>query len=191
MTKQDLRAHFLAVAKARPKEEVARASLAISERIRRLPRFASANLIALYHAMPIEPETRGVIDEAMCLGKRVALPQFGDDEPQLGLFTSWDRLVPGPLGIAQPVGPAIPVESVEAFFVPGLAFDRAGYRLGRGKGYYDRLLARHSAGALVCGVCFGDVLVEGLPHESHDIPMNCLLTQEETSNPRDLVGYPV
>jgi 5-formyltetrahydrofolate cyclo-ligase len=191
MNKRDLRAHFLAVAKGRPAGEIAKASTAIADRIRRLPRFASASLIALYHAMPIEPETRGLIDEAVSRGKRVALPLFGDDEPQLGLFTSWDRLAPGPLGIAQPVGPAIPVESVEAFFVPGLAFDRAGYRLGRGKGFYDRLLARHSPGALLCGVCFGDVLVERLPRESHDIPMNCLLTPEETSNPRDLVGFPV
>jgi 5-formyltetrahydrofolate cyclo-ligase len=168
--------HFLAVAKARPAEEIADATQAIETRVLASPDFERVNVIALYHSMPSEPATRGLIDAALKAGKRVLLPQFGHEEPQLGAFVSWDGLVPGPLGIAQPVGPAIPVREVELFVVPGLAFDRGGFRLGRGKGYYDRLLARRSPTALLCGVCFDDVLVERLPREAHDIPMDRLLT---------------
>jgi 5-formyltetrahydrofolate cyclo-ligase len=191
MQKADLRSKFLAVAMARPEEEIARASQVIEARVRELPEFQSAQVLAMYHAMPSEPATRGLIGAALGLGKQVVLPLFGHDEPELGFFVSWDRLVPGPLGIAQPAGPAIPIARVDLFLVPGLAFDRAGFRLGRGKGYYDRLLARRSPQALMCGVCFDDVLVERLPRESHDIPMDRLLTPAATSNPRDSVGYPL
>jgi 5-formyltetrahydrofolate cyclo-ligase len=191
MQKRDLRAQFLAVANARPADEIARASRTIETKVRGLPEFQSAGLLALYHSMPTEFATRNLIDAALQMGKEVALPLFGTDEPQVGLFSSWDQLVPGPLGIAQPAGPAIPLHRVGFFLVPGLAFDRAGFRLGRGKGYYDRLLARRAPQAFLCGVCFDDVLVERLPHEPHDIPMDRLLTPLAASNPRDLVGYPL
>jgi 5-formyltetrahydrofolate cyclo-ligase len=184
MQKSDLRRHFLALAGARPAEEIAQASVALEKRLRALPVFAAARVVALYHAMPSELATRGLIDAARALGKQVVLPLFGNDGPQLGPFVSWEDLVAGPLGIAQPTGAAIPIEQVELFVVPGLAFDRAGFRLGRGKGYYDRLLARRNHQALLCGVCFEDALIEQLPHEAHDVPMDWLLTPSN-SNPRD------
>jgi 5-formyltetrahydrofolate cyclo-ligase len=185
MQKSDLRRHFLAVSGARPADEIAQASLTLEERVLALPAFVSARMVALYHAMPSELATGRLIDAAQALGKQVVLPLFGNDGPQLGPFVSWGELVPGPLGITQPTGPAVPIEQVDLFVVPGLAFDRAGFRLGRGKGYYDRLLARRAPQALLCGVCFDDVLVEQLPHEAHDIPMDCILTPRSTSNPRD------
>jgi 5-formyltetrahydrofolate cyclo-ligase len=176
MQKRDLRLHYLAIAKARPLEEVARASLVIEAQLGGMPAYRAAQVLALYQAMPSEPATRRLIDEALLSGKQVVLPTFGSTEPQLGVFQSWEQLVPGPLGIAQPTGPVVPVERVDFILVPGLAFDRRGFRLGRGKGYYDRLLAKRSPKSVICGVCFDDVLIEELPHDAHDVPMDLVLT---------------
>jgi 5-formyltetrahydrofolate cyclo-ligase len=68
--------------------------------------------------------------------------------------------------------------------VPGLGFGRDGTRLGRGKGHYDRFLPGLSSTAFLCGVCFRCQVSDALPVESHDVPMDALLTEsgwEDTS----------
>jgi 5-formyltetrahydrofolate cyclo-ligase len=190
-TKDDLRLHFLKVAKARAPEDVAEASIAIAERVQGLPAFGSAQVVALYWALPSEPDTTSLIDVSAALGKRVLLPMFGHEAPQLGEFAGWDRLVPGPLGLKQPQGPPVEAGQVDLFVVPGLAFDRDGFRLGRGKGYYDRLLARRSPRAFLCGLCLDDMIVARLPRQAHDVPMACLVSPGATANPRGPMGYPL
>jgi 5-formyltetrahydrofolate cyclo-ligase len=84
------------------------------------------------------------------------------------------ELVPGSFGILEPVAhlPVVPVPEIDAFICPGLAFDRAGGRLGRGRGYYDRILAGARADALKIGVCFEFQLVPDTFAEAHDIHMD-------------------
>lgn len=77
----------------------------------------------------------------------------------------------------RPDGPVVADAEVGAVLVPGLAFDRAGIRLGRGAGYYDRFLARLDAGVLRIGVPADD-LVDRLPAEDHDVAMTHLATPD-------------
>lgn len=67
-------------------------------------------------------------------------------------------------------------QTIECFLIPGLAFDRQGYRLGYGRGFYDRMLSLSDADALKVGICYDELVVTNLPHEPHDVKMNALLT---------------
>src|SRR5262249_30907805 len=70
----------------------------------------------------------------------------------------------------------VAIAEVDVFVVPGQVFDRAGRRLGRGGGHYDRLLARRSANATVVGMCYADRVVDELPEDPWDVPMHALVT---------------
>ena len=82
----------------------------------------------------------------------------------------------GQFGIREPIEscPELPLNRLDFVLVPGIAFDLQGRRLGRGKGYYDRLLAE--VRGTTCGVAFDEQIVEELPVEPHDIHVNCILT---------------
>ena len=132
-----------------------------------------------YMAMPTEPDLGQVLTEALRLGKRLALPRC---EPgcdltarQVGGFSD---LIPGVFGIMEPdkTLPVIPPEEIDLILVPGMAFDRQGRRLGRGKGYYDRYLADYHGIAM--GVSFAGGLVDRVPAESHDQPVDAVATED-------------
>ncbi len=84
------------------------------------------------------------------------------------------ELFPGAFGILEPAGdsPEAGIMEIDAFICPGLAFDQNGGRLGRGRGFYDRMLALARPGALKIGICFGSQLVPDTFAEPHDIPMD-------------------
>jgi len=89
-------------------------------------------------------------------------------------FHSGDDHHPGAFGILEPhhESPEIPVREIDAFLCPGLAFDKSGGRLGRGRGFYDRLLAQARPDALKIGICFPEQLVPNTFSEAHDIHMD-------------------
>jgi 5-formyltetrahydrofolate cyclo-ligase len=86
------------------------------------------------------------------------------------------QLVPGAFGILEPPAhmPTVGIGEIDAFFCPGLAFDRHGGRLGRGKGFYDRILASARPDALKIGVCFPCQIVDNTHSQSHDIHMDAV-----------------
>jgi 5-formyltetrahydrofolate cyclo-ligase len=88
------------------------------------------------------------------------------------------ELIPGSFGILEPADhlPAVPLWEIDAFICPGLAFDPRGGRLGRGRGYYDRILAEARDDALKIGICFAFQLVDDTYAEAHDIHMNHVIT---------------
>ena len=83
-----------------------------------------------------------------------------------------------PFGFTQPTAraPLVPADAIDVVLVPGLAFDRAGTRLGHGAGLYDRLLPRLRPGIPLVGVTIDTAVVAALPREAHDVPMTHLLT---------------
>ena len=92
-------------------------------------------------------------------------------------FHAGDRLLPGAHGILEPHAdtPEIPLEKIDAFICPGLAFDTHGHRLGRGRGFYDRLLAQARPDALKIGICFPFQLVPDTFAEPHDVRMDAVI----------------
>ena len=97
------------------------------------------------------------------------------DELELRLYTRPQDLATSSYGIAVPIGERfIDYTLIDLAVIPGVAFDAAGHRLGRGKGYYDKLLPHIHATKI--GICFSFQFVEEVPAEAFDIPMNAVIS---------------
>jgi len=120
------------------------------------------------------------IGKSFVEGKKVYLPKTWLKERRLTFHRvySFSDLVPGPFGLLEPnpKNEETDLGSLDVMFVPGLAFDVKGYRLGYGGGFYDRMLRETSA--LKVGVCYSFQLVESLPVEPHDVPVDLILTED-------------
>lgn len=138
----------------------------------------AAGTVLLYHALPDEVDTTSLLERGWLLGKRILLPRVVGDNLELCIYTP-DTLQPGAYGIMEPTGDVFPPEryaEIDLAIIPGMAFDRHGARLGRGKGYYDRLLPLMS-GAYRVGLCYEFQLLDFLPMEEHDVTMNEVVTE--------------
>lgn len=138
----------------------------------------AAGTVLLYHALPDEVDTAPLLANALLTDKRVLLPRVTGDTLQLHVCSSPDALLPGAFGIMEPTGEPFPVDrysEIDLAIIPGMAFSSRGVRLGRGKGYYDRLLPLLPS-AYRMGLCFSFQLLDHIPAEEHDIPMNEVVT---------------
>lgn len=137
-----------------------------------LPEFASAGSILLFVPIGREPDLRVAIESARERGVRILLPRSrrepaGIEVVPLG-SESLEQLPSDELGVPAPRGEAADPASIDLAVVPGLAFDARGGRLGRGGGYYDRLLALLPRSARTIGVCFEQQIVAAVPRDAHD-----------------------
>jgi 5-formyltetrahydrofolate cyclo-ligase len=132
-----------------------------------------ASAVCLYSALPSEPHLLTPWPD----GKKVSLPRVSGEDLKLHHAHSVEELVEGKFGNLEPKAnaPKAPFQA-DFILVPGLAFDPAGGRLGRGAGYYDRLLTKFEG--VRVGVCFSELLVDEVPCESHDIRMDFVVTPE-------------
>jgi 5-formyltetrahydrofolate cyclo-ligase len=185
--KTALRAAMRGRRQALPAESVATASAAVTARVLALPQWETAREILAYLPVRGEVDTRALVEYALREGKRLLAPRCRENDPgrvDLGCLTCLSEAIPGRFGIPEP--PAASCQPPEAFapdliLVPGLAFDRAGTRLGFGGGYYDRLLALPmAAGASVVGLCHAFQFVEHLPAAAWDRPMHAVITELAT-----------
>ena len=131
------------------------------------------NTMMLYHALPDEVPTQQLIDRLVAEGKTVVLPRVvSDTDMELRRYTGPQDLQRGAFGIMEPTGELFTdYEQLQVAVIPGMAFDREGHRLGRGKGYYDRLLS-HVPYIYKIGLCYDWQLVDHVPTNEHDIKMD-------------------
>ena len=150
-------------------------------RLDALPALGDAPVIVAFCAFRQEPELQPWLDRRLAEGRRLLLPRFNAAAQayELVRIASADGdLTPGFYGIPEPRADLPPESAVPAgalWLVPGLAFTPRGLRLGRGKGFYDRLLAAHPGGRLV-GLAFDCQILPDLPHSPWDIPMDWVVT---------------
>jgi len=113
--------------------------------------------------------------------KTIILPRVeADGQISAVRFTDWDNTIKSRLGIIEPMGEPFPESDIDTVLVPGLVFDLKGYRLGYGKGYYDRFLPKLRKDAFKCGICYDFQIVESIyPHEK-DVPVDCIITEKRT-----------
>jgi 5-formyltetrahydrofolate cyclo-ligase len=142
------------------------------------PIWSRAASVLCFAPLTDEPDITCVIDDALHANKTVALPRFDSAAGHYSAaqITARSQLVPGQFGALEPAAgcPAIPLNQLDLVLVPGVAFDFAGRRLGRGKGFYDRLLAEVRGHK--CGVAFDEQIVAQLPEEPHDVRVDSILT---------------
>lgn len=160
-------------------EEAAAASKSLCRRLAKSTRLADVQSLAGYVALGNEIDVRPYLTDCMERGVEIFLPRvIGPGAMEFCVISDWNDLQPGAFGIDEPVGPAADAASIEAFLVPGLAFDRRGHRLGFGKGFYDRALPSQSA--LIIGVGHHWQLVdEALPIEAHDRGVDAVVTDRQ------------
>ena len=134
------------------------------------PVFRAASIILLYHSLPDEVHTHDFIRK-WSTKKKILLPVVIGNDLELRVYTSPADLAIGAYGIEEPTGALFTdYATIDLVIVPGVAFDRDGNRLVRGKGYYDRLLPRIPS-AYKVGICFPFQIVEEVPAEPFDIRM--------------------
>ena len=138
--------------------------------IRLCQRIADSQTVMAYWPLPDEVDIRPLIAQLVTEGRTVLLPKVLDDEQmELRRYCSEADLAEGAFHIMEPVGePYTDYDKIDVVLVPGMAFDAAGHRLGRGRGYYDRFLTAHSH-LYKIGVCFPFQRVAEVPVEEHDI----------------------
>ena len=175
MKKNQLRQSIRTIKASYSRQELEALSLSMLCALEQHPRFVEARTVLLYHSLPDEVCTHAFIDR-WCAEKEIVLPTVVGDELELHLYTGPECLLPGSYGILEPSGELFTdYERITLAIIPGMAFDCIGHRLGRGKGYYDRLLPRLSH-AYKLGLCFPfQLLDEEIPHETHDFLMDAVL----------------
>ncbi len=133
--------------------------------------WVAARTVCAFTALPSEPDVLTPWPD----GKTIILPRVVGSQVSLHLVDNSEVLVAGSFGILEPA-PNAPVALARAdiILVPGLAFDLSGVRLGRGGGFYDRLLTNFEG--LRVGVCFEESVLERIPAEPHDARMDFLMT---------------
>lgn len=152
------------------------------QQVESLPQFKEAQTVLLYWSMEDEVQTHDFVNR-WYKEKTLLLPCVDGDDLRLRQYTGPECLKEGEqFGIGEPTGPEFTdLERVEMIIVPGVAFDRTGNRMGRGRGFYDRLL-KSTPRAFKVGVAFNFQMVDRVPTEDFDVPMDAVLT-EPLSNP--------
>lgn len=151
---------------------------------KRLDGFRAAAVVCTYVSFREEVETVELIASLLDEGRRVAVPVHLHGTPQPMAFAeirSLAELVPNHFGILQPPHDAaryLSTAAIPLFLVPGLAFDPAGRRLGYGLGFYDRAFAAAAPDALKLGLAFDLQVVECVPADPHDVPMDFVVTED-------------
>ena len=159
----------------------------LHQRLRCLPIVRDAEFFFIYCAYGSEVSTLELIDHLLAQGKTICVPFCEPTTTSLRAVRIIDphqELVSGYKGIPEPDLQLVeerttPATSLQVAIIPGSVFDRRGFRLGYGGGYYDRFLALEAPQALRIGLAFEVQLVDHLPEESHDVPMDMLVTERQ------------
>lgn len=164
---------------ALPEQWRAEASRQACERLTRQSIWSEAATVLFYAPMGPELDVWPLVAEALANGKQVLLPRFTEASQTYQACRIADLagdIAPGKFGIRESAShcEVLALNRLDLVLVPGLAFDPHGRRLGRGKGFYDRLLS--AVRGVRCGVAFDEQLLPEVPAEPHDVLLNCILT---------------
>lgn len=176
--KSQLRQQCRLIRKSLGEEKRAQTSLAICRQIENWDVFQKSGTILSY--MPIKSEVDLTPLLSQYPHKSWALPRILPEESHRMVFHPYhaERLVLHPFGMAEPAPdlPVIPAREIQLALVPGLAFDRSGWRLGYGGGYYDRFLTAFNG--ISAGIVFQALLLEEVPHTALDVPMQWIFSEQ-------------
>ncbi len=175
MDKKALRKKIREQKRAMTPGQIEEASRKLVEQFMALEAYRKAK--TLYGYLPYNQEVRTVpiLEQALADGKRVAVPKIYDDEMRFIYLTDLSQVETGYAGIPEPIadGP-IADDPAALVLMPGLAFDREGHRIGYGGGFYDKFLSAEPGHPTVA-LCYAFQMVEHLPTEEFDIPVDSVL----------------
>ena len=177
--KAQIRDEILKKRNSLPKEEIIKRSQKIKNNLFSLEEYKKAKNVMFFVSFGSEVHTHEMIKEAL-KSKTVIIPKVLNHKIEPSLIIDFDNLIPsGKFGILEPIElMKIAYKNIDLILVAGITFDRDGYRLGYGLGYYDKFLAKLPK-ALKIGLCFDFQIVDKLPREAHDVPVDIVVTNEE------------
>ncbi len=179
--KTDLRAKYRAIRQNADPAVRADWDERIADQVRQLWQYARARQILVYVSTPIEVDTHRIIRRALEDGKRVAVPRCIPDTREMEFYyiNSLDELSVGSFGVLEPdPDPERLVTDLSEglCLIPAFCYDYRGFRLGYGKGYYDRFLPKF--GGNLIGICYSACVRYHLPHGRFDRPAQLLVTEK-------------
>lgn len=171
MNKKELRKTIRERKRQFTRQQLYELSLSVIDRLKKHERFVEAKTVLLYYSLPDEVNTHELV--ASLKGKTIVLPKVIDSENMiLCEYSDSNDLQEGAFHIMEPAGRVFDnYEKIDLAVVPGMAFDNDGNRLGRGKGYYDRLLSCLN-NTYKIGICFQFQMADHIPTEPTDIKMD-------------------
>ncbi|HZV36318.1 MAG TPA: 5-formyltetrahydrofolate cyclo-ligase [Verrucomicrobiae bacterium] len=177
--KSVIRATVRAELKKMSDAERSAASAQICSRLEEQELWRKAHSILFYAPVADEPDIWQLVVDSLAAGKDVLLPRFEAEHGHYSACLIRDAVKDvriGRFGIREPSEKCVTIalNRLDLILVPGIAFDLDRRRLGRGKGFYDRLLAVLEGPT--CGVAFDQQIVSQIPVEPHDMQLNCILT---------------
>lgn len=183
-TKAEIRKRILEVRKGLTDGEVAAKSGAIAQKVIQTPEYQEADNILLYADYCREVMTRGIFDDALLRKKRVYFPKVDHMTNTMEFYQiiSVRQLERGYMDILEPKGDMRsrykfqPREDT-LIIIPGVAFDISGYRIGYGKGFYDRYLVNKRQPTTMA-LAYACQIVDEIPRDEHDIRMDKIVTEE-------------
>jgi len=152
----------------------------IADHVLRARWFETAETVFAYLSYRSEVETMTIVGEALRYGKRVAVPKVEGSRMQFYAIFSENDIREGYRGILEPVscGAAVTPKDDDLILVPGVAFDRLGYRMGYGGGFYDRYLSENRAMYKTVGLAFSEQICERIPTDEYDIRLDMIITEK-------------
>ncbi len=181
MYKKDMRSKYKELRMQMPPEIKAKSDNAIFKKLTALKCYENASIILTYVSTEIEVDTINFIKYSLAIGKQIAVPICKVDSTTLDFYIikSLDDLEPGTFSVLEPrIGQCKKLKDFanSICIVPALVFDMQGYRLGYGKGYYDRFLSSYKGKRV--GLCYCSCTVNELAHGYYDKPVNILVTDK-------------
>jgi len=181
MTKIELRRELLAKRNAIPPEAKHAWDKAIRDSLTGILR--EYEFVLAFYPIGSEPDILPVLKESSAI---IALPKCDPATCEMRFYRAdWETLTPGAHNIPEPnANSQFSILNSQLCLVPGVAYDLQGYRLGYGKGYYDRFLARNTIDTL--GICYEALLLERLPRDARDEPVRRILTERTIKHVEDI-----
>ncbi len=182
--KEKFRRAVIAKLKQQPPKSKHRKNNLVLEKLKRTPEFRKSMALMFYVAMSGEVDTKSLLLEVLREGREVAVPYVDRKTNSLisvQIHNPEQDLHPGTYGILEPkpdlICPFDP-NRLDLVLVPGVAFDRQGHRLGRGKGYYDRFLKTLPPHVKCFGLAFDFQVFKSVPIENFDVSMDRIIANE-------------
>jgi 5-formyltetrahydrofolate cyclo-ligase len=179
--KRALRRRVLELRDAMPDDDRRRAGLVIVERFLTLTEVERAHVVMAFWSFGSELDTRPLLDRLAEAGRTVVLPTIRDRVLEPRTWRPGEPLEETWFGASEPVdGAVVDPGAIDVVAVPGVAFDRAGGRVGYGGGFYDRFLGQLRPAAFRVAVAFSCQLVdEPVPAGTFDVPIDAVVTEHE------------
>jgi len=151
----------------------------IISKLMELEPIRKARTIMSFSSINNEVNLLHLLDKEIKGGRTIVLPRVEKEGAMEAVeIKTWKQTKMGSFGIREPLGEPYEVQDIDVVLVPGLVFDGNGYRLGYGKGYYDRFLTRLRKNAFICGVCYEFQVVENIFPHDNDIPVHWIVTDK-------------